>query len=382
MATVMTDPVRLEDLAQMARVGSDAGRRMLAENLTDLFISDQGRLSDRERALMTDILAKLVTEMERDVRHRLAQTLAARDDAPHDLVAHLSNDEIGVARPLLMQSRVLADADLIEIVKQRTEEHRIAVAVREGVSDVVADALIESGEENVLAALIENDDAQLSEAAMAYLVDQSRRVDRFQGPLLHRSDLPPVLAHRMFWWVSAALRRHILDRFELDPVELDERLAQAARQALADGVRLAPDRAMRLADEMARDRRLTEGNLVQVLRAGEVPLFVAGIARLLSLTSRAARRAIFDPGGEALAVACLAAGFERASFAAAFMLTGTGRGDRTARELTDVLAFYDGLEPVAAKRTVQCWRLDTAYLDAVDQVESGLRATGRKGAGT
>ena len=109
----------------LARDRSEQSRATLFENISDLFISTDGRLSDRERALMRDILAKLIGEIELKVRRSLAESLTEADDAPADLVNLLANDEIAVARPILMQSSVLRDAELIEIIRQRTHEHRM-----------------------------------------------------------------------------------------------------------------------------------------------------------------------------------------------------------------------------------------------------------------
>src|SRR3546814_10587860 len=87
--------------------------------------------------------------------------------------------------------------------------------ISDGISDVcssdltVSQALIDVGEEDVIEALIRNEDAELALQAVNYLVEESRRVDRFREPLLQRREMSPALAYRMFWWVSAALRRQI-----------------------------------------------------------------------------------------------------------------------------------------------------------------------------
>src|SRR3546814_14322899 len=72
--------------------------------------------------------------------------------------------------------------------------------------------------------LLENADAEISGATMEFLVEESRRVDCYQEPLLHRHELSPDLARRMYWWVSAALREHFSRHFEIDPDALDDQL--------------------------------------------------------------------------------------------------------------------------------------------------------------
>ncbi|MEX1147822.1 MAG: DUF2336 domain-containing protein, partial [Sphingomonadales bacterium] len=225
--------VQVSELMRLAEDKSDQARQRLVEHMADLFLSNEGRLTEHQRALMGDILTKLVGEMETVVRKELAARFAGNEDISPDLVRVLANDRIEIARPVLERSGVLRDTDLIEIVHNRSEEHRLCIAMRQKVSEDVSDAIVESGGVDVIEALLRNQDAELSKRAMEYLVAESRRVDRFQEPLLTRHDLPATLAHRMFWWVSAALRKKILlDYADLDPVTLDDAIQDAARKAI------------------------------------------------------------------------------------------------------------------------------------------------------
>ena len=181
---------------------------------------------------MTDILHKLIHDVEMEVRRDLSERLADNSDAPHDLVVMLANDEIEVARPLLLKSGVLRDADLIEVIKERTQEHILQVARRDTLSEAVTDAIVSRGEDDVIETLINNADAVMSRRALQFLVERSKRVDRFQRPLILRGDLPPGLAHRMFWWVSAALRQHILTSFSVDDTMVEDFLRDSAESAI------------------------------------------------------------------------------------------------------------------------------------------------------
>ena len=74
-----------DDLMALARDRASDSRRRLLENMTDLFLSPDARLSERERALMEEIIVKLVHEMEMQVRSELAERLAASDLAPKEI---------------------------------------------------------------------------------------------------------------------------------------------------------------------------------------------------------------------------------------------------------------------------------------------------------
>ena len=67
--------------------------------VSDLFFDSQELLTDREKALMTDILRQLLHDMEMSVRRELAERLAKTENVPHELIITLANDKIEVAYP-------------------------------------------------------------------------------------------------------------------------------------------------------------------------------------------------------------------------------------------------------------------------------------------
>ena len=224
------EPLSAEQLMSLARQKSDQAREQLFEAMGDVFLERNTILSLQERALITDILEKLIREVSREIRRKLAVKLAEAPGTPRELAVLLANDEIDIASPVLIKSKVLEDVDLIEIVRNRSTQHLLAIAMRRDLSTAVADALVESGEKDVVRALLENQDAHISRATMAYLVEQSKAVDEFQEPLVKRRDLPADLARRMCLWVSAAIRQSLLERFNLDVDKLDDNLEPIARE--------------------------------------------------------------------------------------------------------------------------------------------------------
>ena len=115
---------------------------------------------------MSDILRQLIHDVEMKVRQVLATRMAAEADAPHELISALANDQIEVARPILTQSTVLQDIELIEIVEHRTFGHQLAIAMRETISEAISEALIGTGNVDVIKTLLENDNADISGSAM------------------------------------------------------------------------------------------------------------------------------------------------------------------------------------------------------------------------
>lgn len=388
----MTDNQASEDLkllVAMARDKTAAGRKALVDAVGDLFRNKGSVLSDLERALMSEILRQIIHEVEMSVRRRLADRMAQMKDAPHDLILRLANDSIEVAHPILIDSDLLHDVDLVEIIQHRTLQHQLAIAMRRNLSESVTEALVETGNSDVIKTLLGNPEARLSRATMEYLVEEARRMDSYRNPLLHRPDLGPELAKRMYWWVSAALRQHIIEHFDIDPGELDATIETTVKDIMSDeaSAAVARPKLLELADQLARDGKITVELLVEVLRQGEVPLFEALFARLSGLAPKALRRIIFDAGGEALAVACKGVDIPKSDFATIFMLTRKARpgaGEVNPRDMTRVLAIFDRVHPESARAMVHRWQRDPEFLDAVDKLEradEGAEGTHDKPAG-
>jgi uncharacterized protein (DUF2336 family) len=369
----MTDDIDKDDfdaLLEMARDKTAAGRARLVSATSDLFSQSNDVLTDHERILMSDILRRLLHDAEMSVRRELSNKLAAMDNVPHDLIIALANDEIEVAHPILEKSELLHDTDLVEIIRHRTMQHQLSIAMRRSVSEGVADALVENGDEDVIKALLENTNAHISKATMEYLVEQAKRVDSYQNPILHRPDLDPELAKSMYWWVSAALRKYVVDRFDIDPTQLDEMLDNAVTDITAreaeTGVNLS--KAGVLVQRLAAAGRITPETMIRVLRQGEIPLFEAMFAERSELRPKLLKRILFEPGGEALAVACRGIEFPKDDFATIFMLTRKALfGERVMHpsELNRVLELYDRVSLEAAQAMLSRWQRDPDYLDAM-----------------
>jgi uncharacterized protein (DUF2336 family) len=366
------EPLNAEQLIALAREKSDQTREQLFEAMGDVFLERNTVLTLQERALITDILEKLIREVSRDIRHRLAVKLAEAPGTPRELAVLLANDEIDIASPILLKSRALADLDLIEVVRNRSTQHLLAIAMRRDLSTAVADALVESGEKDVIRTLLENHDARISRATMAYLVEQSKSVDEFQEPLVRRHDLPPELARRMCLWVSAAIRQSLLERFELSPSTLDDDLEpiaqeEAKRQETAERA----DAAVELAHSLGESRQLTPRLLMQTLRRGEVPLFEAMLAEMSALRPELIHRLCYEPGGQGLAIAARAVGLSREEFASVYLLTRKARPGAAVdpADLGRALDFFDRVSYGNAALVVGRWRRDPEYLYAIRSVE-------------
>lgn len=354
----MSSSPQLTRLIELAREPSSERRRELLREVSDLFLEKPETYSETERSYFGDIIGHVARELEMTVRKHLAERLAEQGLAPRNLILQLANDEVDVARPVLLKSRVLTEGDLVAIVEIKGQGHQTAVASRPAVSARVADALVAKGSDDTLVALAQNAGAELSRAAMETLVAKSEASPTLQAPLVTRRDLPPDLLNDMFFHVSSQLRAYILERNAgIDEEDIDAALRESHRVVTRDtgAVHDSLKEAEEFIARKAQLRELNESLLIKLLRNKQVPEFLVGFARMVDLDIRTARRALFDRSAEALAVACRAARFDRTTFSTIVLLTQAGH-TRTPAQTFELLSMYDKVPVDAAQRTIRFWK--------------------------
>jgi uncharacterized protein (DUF2336 family) len=314
--------------------------------------------------------------VEVSIRRTLALRLAELPDAPHDLVLALANDQIEVAHPILVKSGVLHDLELIEIIRNRTLEHQLAIALRKPLSERVVDSLVGTNQQSVIKTLLENSDARISRNTLEYLIEQSKRVDVYQNPLLQRPELTPALARRMYGWVSEALKAFILSKYEIDPATLDEAMEPVVDALAATQETAPPEKSTELARRMWGEQALTPELLVQTLRDGEVALFIAMFAQFTAIPPQFVRRMVFEAGGDSLCIACKASGIGKTDFASIYLLTRKAQAGSAGPPLADmagILALYDRISADAASSLLNKWQNDPKFLQNMWEIEQPVR---------
>lgn len=316
------------EILKLAQSRDPADRERLLLSLVDLCAAGgDKRLDPAIQGLMSSVFMSLVADAERQIRQTLSQRLASAEWAPHGLINVLALDEIEIARPVIAQSPVLGDDDLIRILALATLEHQVEVAGRPAIGHTVIDKLLQNSDPAVLTALAANDTADISPEGMHKLVEASRKVASIRSPLVRHPRLSPELATQLYVWVGQSLRSAIVGRFRVDAEALDREIAAAVHGAHSGESSLAPagpilvstseDRAemeARLVEKLHDSGQLRAGFLVKALRDGRLSLFVAGLARRINVERDAVERAIHSDQPQLLALACVSAGIDRSAF--------------------------------------------------------------------
>ncbi len=305
-----------------APAGAFKARHALLKRLADVVSLPASRINAFERAVTGDLLVEMLRLAAPEERRRVAARLAPLAELPNSLARLLLRDEPSIAGLLIEQCASLNDADLAGCVRDTGPEHRLLMAGRRGLSEVVTETLVGFGEAVVIEAVLKNPTARLSQGAVEMVVAASRTTNALCHLLLKRPELRPSGAYAMFWWCDAEDRRTILQRFavsrEVMQEVVDDVFPMAAIENWQDPV---SRKALQFIERRQRNRAAIEkspfGSLEEAVQAaGERGLsreVAAEIAYLAGVKPLTGAKILGDVGGEPVAILCKA--------------TGLGKGD-------------------------------------------------------
>lgn len=300
-------------------------RRALLRRLADVVSLPASRINVFERSVVGDLLVDVLRTAATDERRRVAERLAPLGELPDALKRLLLRDEPEVARPLLEECAALSDADLIGCARDAGLEHRLMMAGRRGLSEVVTEALFNWAEEAVIAAVLRNDTARLPQSAIESVIALSRQAPALCALILRRPELRPSGAYVMFWWCGADERRVILQRFavsrEVMQSSVEDVFALAAEEGWGDPV---ARKALQFIERRQRNRAAVAKSPYADLEAAVAAAGAGGLTRelvaeigyLSGIKPLTSAKIMGDAGGEPLAILCKATGLARRDLAA------------------------------------------------------------------
>ena len=186
-------------------------------------------LSDHERKYAEEIMGILAADAAELVRRTLAVTLRNSPVLPREIALKLAQDVEAVAIPLLQESPVFTDEDLIELVLAVTSAKQAAIAGRESLSVTVTEVISEHGALEAVRTLTANSGAEFSDHAYEEALRRFGKDEAVQGGLIRRDYIPTHIAEKMVSLVSGQMFDMLVNRHEL-PAQMAIDLAAGARE--------------------------------------------------------------------------------------------------------------------------------------------------------
>ena len=343
-------------LYRLARSGSAEDREKLAKSISSLLQAD---LSKGELYLAQDILLHLLREAETDLRQTLALHLSVEPKCPKALIDYLIFEcPLSVSEPVLKNSPVLVDDDLIEIDKRfETPEYWRAIASREQVSKNLALFLIGTDDDKVYDILVRNLGTEFCSLCMNWLTGIAMNMPPLQEPLLQRKEITAEMATKLYWHTSEQLQTEILQKFDIDKSVLDKAMQYVVSRRVEQkqGIQRVSDEMWQIAQKLP---KISSRQIMDAMQKGDRAFFACLCATHLKIDAERVLQKLEARPMLALAVLTRAIGMTRAEYNSLFLMWR--RQDNTgsitnAGELTHAMAVFDQMKADQAKAEAASW---------------------------
>lgn len=345
-------------LLDLAKETSSEKRRELLRQVTDVFLADAAARTETEAKVFDEIVNAVAADLEAQVRVELARKVALSNAPLQRTARRLAMDVIEVARPVIETSRALSERDILDVIEQKSQDHMLAVTKRPDVSEDVSSALVDRGEDRVVASLLENSRARMNRVTFEKVADRAQASPVLHAPFVKNQQVPLDLLNSVYLKVETSLRREIMRKFHgVSPAELEAAL-EASRNRLSSAYGALPDDYETALDQVgALEKKggLKPPTLVALLRENRRTAFLIAFARLVDVEFNLTRRLVEGHDNDALAMLCRGAGFDRALFVTICLLIGQENNAMARAEQLGQL--YEQVPIAAAQRALRFWKV-------------------------
>jgi uncharacterized protein (DUF2336 family) len=216
------------------------------------------------------------------VRRALSVALKNSPKLPRDIANRLARDVDSIALPIILNSPVLTDSDLVEIVRSCPPAKQIAVAGRESLSATVTGALVHFAVPEAVERALANDNAQFDDEGLETALARFADVSSITAAMVRRNTLPVGVTEKLVSMVTGELFDHLVNNHELPPQIAIDLAIGARERATIDIVEQAARQKnlSRFVQQLNLNGRLTPSLLMRGLCLGHIEFVEHAMAEL------------------------------------------------------------------------------------------------------
>lgn len=339
----------LADIEKLAGEKSSSKRRKLLTAVTDIFLVTEETQSASDSEMFGDVMERIAYELEVEARAQMAQRICDSQKLSRRFVVRLANDDIAVAGPVLERSKVLKDEDLVDIIRNRSEDHRHSIAGRETISQNVSGELVEHGGDQTITRVTSNEGATFSEEAMRRIARRAQENAKLREALQARKDVPPE--------IMEAAKTKVMERMRSEAQspdsKFDESMLGAMVSKCADEIELecCQETVLKIERQHA-DGQLGEETIAKLASKKQIAEIVHCLTLMTGLDNWAISQCLLKAELPALAILCKANNFNRATFLA-LSECRMGDGGFKSATLAKAMRDYDNMTRATAQRIMR-----------------------------
>lgn len=348
----------IPELEQVVQHGSREKRVETLKRVTALFLNGASNYRDEHVDLFDGIFGLLIEEIETKARAELSSRLAPVRNAPAKLLRRLAHDDdIAVAGPILKLAPRLAEADLLEVARNKSQAHLRALSTRRALGEAVTDVLVQRGDGEVARRVADNRSARISENGFSGLIKRAEGDGVLAEMVGMRPDIPEPMFHDLLTRATAVVRKRLLASASPETkTEIQRILKKVSKEV---GARVGPrdyGSAQRVVLGLHRLGRLDEAALAGFCTDGKYEETVVALAALSKVPVIVADRLMSGDRPDPVLILCKAADLSWATVKAIIMVRPDGAGAST-QGLDTAFANYSRLSASTAQRVVRFWQV-------------------------
>ena len=292
----MRPTLNQDDIRRLVKGESDENRAQAAHKICRKIATQ--KLSDEEKVFADQIMDMLSKDATALVRRAMAVTLRNSPKLPHDVALRLSQDIETIAVPVIQNSPVFTNSDLIEIVLNASDAKQVAVSGRDRLPGEVTDTIAEHGCRDAVMTVMSNDSAAVPDRAFEYTLSRFKTDQEMHEAIVSRDVIPTHIAEKMISLVTGEIFDYLVNHHELPP-QLAIDLATGARErATIDLVEQAirSSDVPRFVQQLNLNGRLTPSLIMRCMCVGQMSFVEWALAELSGVSHGKAWLMIHDAG--------------------------------------------------------------------------------------
>jgi uncharacterized protein (DUF2336 family) len=348
----------IPELEEILQHGSLERRTQTLERMTALFLNGASLFKEEHVRIFDDVFTRLINEIEAKARAELSTRLAPVENAPSQVVRRLANDDdIKVAGPVLKASRRLAEADLVDIAKTKSQAHLLAISGRAGIAEPVTDVLVQRGDRDVMRGVADNREARLSKGSFTTLVNRAEKDGVLAEKVGLRPDIPAPLFSDLLLRATEVVRKRL---FASAQPEVQTEIRRVLAKVSTEVGTIAGPRdysaAKAVVEALRRDGKLNESQLLELAKAGKFEETVVALADLCAVPIDVVDRLMGGDRPDPILILCKSVGWAWPTVKAIIMARPGATRGMSSQGLDTAYTNFERLSSATAQRVMRFWQ--------------------------
>lgn len=312
----MRSSLTQDDIRRLVRGDSPEARANAAHKICRRI--DTMEMSEGDKESARQVLDLMCNDTAVLVRRALAVTLRNSPKLPRDIALKLARDVDAIAVPVLKNSPVITDEDLVEIVLAGAAEKQVAIAQRASLGEGLTEVIALYAAKPAVEACTLNEGAAFSDDAFAGLLKRFANDNEIKGALVSRNALPIHVTEKLVNMVTGELFDRLVNKHELPPqlaIEIASGTRERATLDLVEQAGLTSD-PERFVQQLHLNGRLTPSLIMRSLCLGHIGFVEHAMAELAGVPRSKSWLMIHDAGALGLKTIFERAGLPSGMFTA------------------------------------------------------------------